>query len=37
MEVRRQSGTNTVQVVDDILGKLDDINRTLPAGLKSTW
>ena len=34
LEVRRQTGTNTVKVVDDILAKIPAINQQLPAGLK---
>jgi HAE1 family hydrophobic/amphiphilic exporter-1 len=34
LEVRRQTGTNTVKVVDGIQKKLADINKTLPAGVK---
>lgn len=34
LEVRRQTGTNTVKVVDAIQKKLADFNRTLPAGVK---
>jgi HAE1 family hydrophobic/amphiphilic exporter-1 len=34
IQVQRQTGTNTVQVVDDVQGKLGEINRSLPAGLK---
>lgn len=36
MEVRRQTGQNTVKVVDDVLAKIQDLNRTLPAGLQLT-
>jgi hydrophobic/amphiphilic exporter-1 (mainly G- bacteria), HAE1 family len=34
LEVRRQTGTNTVKVVDDIQARLATINKTLPAGVK---
>lgn len=34
LEIRRQTGTNTVKVVDDILAKLDDVNAQLPSGVK---
>ncbi len=34
IEVRRQTGTNTVKVVDDVVSKIDTINRQLPAGVK---
>jgi hydrophobic/amphiphilic exporter-1 (mainly G- bacteria), HAE1 family len=33
LEVRRQTGMNTVKVVDDILVKLDSIKSTLPQGV----
>jgi hydrophobic/amphiphilic exporter-1 (mainly G- bacteria), HAE1 family len=33
LEVRRQTGTNTVQVVENILKKLDGIRPTLPQGV----
>ena len=33
LEVRRQSGTNTVQVIDAVKGKLDEIKKTLPSGV----
>lgn len=36
MDVTRQTGTNTVKVVDEVIAKVDDINRQLPAGLKVT-
>jgi HAE1 family hydrophobic/amphiphilic exporter-1 len=36
MEVRRQNGQNTVRVVDLVIQKLDEINQTLPAGVKVT-
>ena len=34
LEVRRQMGTNTVKVVEDIQKELASINKTLPAGVK---
>ena len=34
IEVRRQTGTNTVKVVDDVLSRIDVLNRQLPAGLQ---
>ncbi len=34
LEVRRQTGTNTVKVVDTILERLVDLNRQVPAGVK---
>lgn len=34
MEVRRQTGLNTVKVVDSILERIDPINESLPGGLK---
>jgi HAE1 family hydrophobic/amphiphilic exporter-1 len=34
LDVRRQVGTNTVKVVDDITAKLAVINKTLPPGVK---
>jgi len=34
MEVRRQTGLNTVKVVDTILDRIEPINETLPGGLK---
>ena len=34
LSVRKQSGTNTVQVVDTVLKRLDDVRNTLPAGVK---
>ena len=34
LQVRKQSGTNTVEVVDRVLAKLQQIQRTLPADLK---
>ncbi|MFN0084532.1 MAG: efflux RND transporter permease subunit, partial [Blastocatellia bacterium] len=32
MDIRRQSGTNTVRIIDNIAGKLKQIERELPAG-----
>jgi len=34
LDVQRQTGTNTVRVVDDVVAKVADINRQLPPGLK---
>ncbi len=34
LDVRRQVGTNTVKVVDDIVARLAKINKTLPPGVK---
>jgi hydrophobe/amphiphile efflux-1 (HAE1) family protein len=34
LSVRKQSGTNTVQVVDTVLKRLDDVKRTLPPSIK---
>ncbi|MBL8241098.1 MAG: efflux RND transporter permease subunit [Bryobacterales bacterium] len=34
LEIRRQIGTNTVKVVDGILKRLDDVNKSLPPGVK---
>ena len=34
LQVRKQSGTNTVEVVDRVLAKLDQIQATLPSDLK---
>lgn len=34
LEVRRQTGTNTVKVVDAILARVADLNSRLPAGVK---
>jgi hydrophobic/amphiphilic exporter-1 (mainly G- bacteria), HAE1 family len=34
VEIRRQTGVNTVKVVDGLLAKLDGINRQLPPGVK---
>jgi HAE1 family hydrophobic/amphiphilic exporter-1 len=36
MEVRRQTGQNTVKVVEGVLAKIHDLNRTLPPGLQLT-
>ena len=33
LDVRRQSGTNTVQIVNLVRGKLTQIQKTLPAGV----
>jgi HAE1 family hydrophobic/amphiphilic exporter-1 len=33
LEVRRQSGTNTVQIIDAVKARLDGIRRTLPTGM----
>ena len=33
LEVRRQSGTNTVKIIDTIKGKLAEIEKTLPPGV----
>jgi hydrophobe/amphiphile efflux-1 (HAE1) family protein len=33
LEVRRQSGTNTVKIIDSIKQKLRDVERTLPPGV----
>jgi HAE1 family hydrophobic/amphiphilic exporter-1 len=33
LEVRRQVGTNTVKVVDGILGRLDEVRKVLPPGV----
>jgi HAE1 family hydrophobic/amphiphilic exporter-1 len=33
MEVRRQTGTNTVEVVTDLKARLEEVKRTLPAGV----
>jgi hydrophobic/amphiphilic exporter-1 (mainly G- bacteria), HAE1 family len=33
LDVRRQSGTNTVRIIDAIKAKLDEVKRTLPAGV----
>jgi HAE1 family hydrophobic/amphiphilic exporter-1 len=32
LQIRRQSGTNTVQVVKEVRGRLDEVKGTLPAG-----
>jgi HAE1 family hydrophobic/amphiphilic exporter-1 len=32
--VRKQSGTNTVQVVDTVLARLEEVKRTLPANVR---
>jgi len=34
MEIRRQTGTNTVEVVDSVLKRIDTVNAMLPAGVK---
>jgi hydrophobic/amphiphilic exporter-1 (mainly G- bacteria), HAE1 family len=34
LEVRRQIGTNTVKVVDTVMGRLPEINTSLPPGVK---
>jgi HAE1 family hydrophobic/amphiphilic exporter-1 len=34
LSIRKQSGTNTVQVVDTVLKRLEEVKRTLPAGIK---
>jgi HAE1 family hydrophobic/amphiphilic exporter-1 len=34
LSIRKQSGTNTVQVVDTLMKRLDEVKRTLPAGIK---
>lgn len=33
LEIRRQIGTNTVKVVDQILKRLEEVNKTLPPGV----
>jgi hydrophobe/amphiphile efflux-1 (HAE1) family protein len=33
LEVRRQSGTNTVQIIDSVKEKLEQIQKTLPPGM----
>ena len=33
LDVRRQSGTNTVEIVDLVKGKLEEIRKTLPTGV----
>ncbi len=34
LSVRKQSGTNTVQVVDTVLKRLEEVKKTLPANIK---
>jgi hydrophobic/amphiphilic exporter-1 (mainly G- bacteria), HAE1 family len=34
LSVRKQSGTNTVEVVDNVLKRLEEVKRTLPANVK---
>ncbi|HWO14441.1 MAG TPA: efflux RND transporter permease subunit, partial [Polyangiaceae bacterium] len=34
LSVRKQSGTNTVQVVDTVLRRLEEVRQTLPSGMK---
>ena len=34
LQVRKQSGTNTVATVDAVTKRLDEVRRTLPAGMK---
>jgi len=34
LEIRRQIGTNTVKVVDGVLERLAEVNKTLPPGVK---
>jgi HAE1 family hydrophobic/amphiphilic exporter-1 len=34
LSVRKQSGTNTVEVVDNVLKRLDEVKRTLPRNIK---
>ena len=34
LETRRQTGTNTVQVVDGILARLETLNREMPSGVR---
>jgi hydrophobe/amphiphile efflux-1 (HAE1) family protein len=34
LSIRKQSGTNTVQVVDTVLKRLEEVKRTLPAGMQ---
>jgi len=36
LDVRRQTGTNTVKVVDSVQARLDRLSRELPAGIKVT-
>ncbi len=33
LSIRKQSGTNTVAIVDNVRKRLDDVKRTLPAGV----
>jgi hydrophobe/amphiphile efflux-1 (HAE1) family protein len=33
LSIRKQSGTNTVQVVDNVLARLEEVKRTLPASI----
>ena len=35
LQVRRQSGTNTVEVVEAVLERLDEVKATLPAGFQA--
>jgi len=34
VDVRRQTGTNTVKVVDDVIARIPEVNRLLPPGVK---
>jgi len=34
LSVRKQSGTNTVEVVDTVLKRLEEVKRTLPSGIR---
>jgi hydrophobe/amphiphile efflux-1 (HAE1) family protein len=34
LSIRKQSGTNTVQVVDQVKARLADVSRSLPAGIR---
>jgi hydrophobic/amphiphilic exporter-1 (mainly G- bacteria), HAE1 family len=34
LSIRKQSGTNTVEVVDQVLARLGDVKKTLPAGIE---
>jgi hydrophobic/amphiphilic exporter-1 (mainly G- bacteria), HAE1 family len=34
LDVKRQTGTNTVKVVDDVIQKVDQLNKQLPAGVQ---
>lgn len=34
LDIRRQMGTNTVKVVDDLLAKVKEVNRQLPSGVQ---